>query len=119
MPSIFDDVRSVLSTAGFSTSVPRPDLPIIYFEDISIMGHVHAVASANTIVSDWQMIQDEFLKTNAEQFLKDTNKVWNLYTILLTSEMASSDLATRLFAIEDDFRGTRKIARAGVTTRKD
>ena len=119
MSRLINDVRTELEAAAFSTLLSRPDSLTLHFEDISIMGQIHVLGSPDEIVAKWQVVQDEFLKRNASHFLRDTTKAWNLYTILLTEQTPAPDVAARLFSIEDDFRGTRKIARAGVTTRKD
>lgn len=119
MSRLIDDVRSVLEGCGFATYMPRPDSLDLYFEDISILGHVHVLSTAADIVATWQIVQDAFLRDNASRFMRDTTKAWNLYTILLTADTSTSDVAARLFTIEDDFRGTRKIARAGVGSRED
>ena len=119
MSRLVDDVRSVLEGAEFATFLPRPDSLALHFEDISVLGHVHVLDAADEILANWQVIQDDFLRANASRFMRDTTKAWNLYTILLTSETPAPNVAARLFAVEDDFRGTRKIARAGVVSRED
>lgn len=83
------------------------------------MGHIHVLETAEEIVTAWESIQDQFLRSNALRFAKDTTKAWNLYTVLLSTQMTTPEMAPRLFAIEEDFRGTRKIARGGVASRED
>ena len=119
MSRLIDHVRTELEAADFATLLRRPDSLTLYFEDLSIMGQIHVFGSADEIVETWEFVQDEFLKHNASRFLRDATKAWNLYTILLTAQTPASQVAAKLFSIEDDFRGTRKIARAGVTTRED
>lgn len=119
MSRLVDDVRVVLEGAGFATFAPRPDSLALQFEDISIIGLVHVLDTVDEILTKWQLIQDDFLRENASRFMRDTTKAWNLYTVLLTAEVPSHETAAWLFAIEDDFRGTRKIARAGVVSRED
>ena len=119
MSRLVDDVRTVLEAASFTTLWFRPDSSVLYFEDGTIMGHVHVLASGEEIVQTWEFLQDDFLRRNASQLLADPTKAWNLYTILLASQTSPVDLARKLLSIEDDFRGTRKIARAGVITKRD
>jgi hypothetical protein len=119
MSKIIDDARAVLESVGFATFLARPDASSLDFEDISIMGRLHVLESADQILKTWQSIQDQFLSENAEALGRDTTKAWNLYTILLTSEPPRADIEGRLFSIEDDFRGTRKIARGGIVSRED
>lgn len=119
MSSLIDDARSLLEAAGFATLVATPNARSMTFEDISVLGQVHALDSVEEILASWQLLQDEFLRENAERLSRDASKAWNVYTILLTKDSPRSDVAAQLFAIEDDFRGTRKIARCGVLSRSD
>ena len=119
MPRLVDDVRTVLEAEGFTTLSLRPDTSVLYFEDSTIMGHVHIFTSPNDLVRTWEPLQDDFLQRNASRLLLDQTKAWNLYTILLATEPAPPASVGTLFSIEDDFRGTRKIARAGVITKGD
>lgn len=112
-------LRELLESAGFTTFRPGPASQILHFEDISLMGQVHVLESAAAIVDSWERLQDEFLRQNASRFLRDATKAWNLYTVLLTAQPADEHMSAGLFKIEEDFRGTRKIARAGVASRDD
>src|SRR5689334_11500214 len=96
------------------TWLPRPDANVLAFEDISVLGQVHVLDSAETILANWQLLQDTFLRDNADRLSRDASKAWNVYTVLLTSDSPNAEVSARLFSIEDDFRGTRKIARTGV-----
>jgi hypothetical protein len=119
MSSLIDDARSLLEGSGFATFVATPDARSLTFEDISVLGQVHALDSADDILANWQHLQDTFLRENAERLSRDASKAWNVYTVLLTRDSPNGEAAARLFAIEDDFRGTRKIARCGVLSRPD
>lgn len=119
MFSILSDVRGTLEAAGFATFLPRPDALTIHFEDLSVLGQVRLFEAGQDIVAAWQQTQDEFLRHNAVRLAADANKAWNLYTVLLSRQRASDEVASRLHAIEEDFRGTRKIARAGLQSRRD
>jgi hypothetical protein len=119
MSSLIDDARSLLEGSGFATFVAAPDAPSLTFEDISVLGQVHALDSADAILANWQLLQDTFLRENAERLSRDASKAWNVYTVLLTRDSPVDEAAAQLFAIEDDFRGTRKIARCGVLSRQD
>ena len=119
MPELVHDVRAALHAAGYDTLMLRPDSAVLYFEDDSIMGHVHVVESAEEILDRWESIQDEFLRSNAPRFLRDPLKAWNIYTVLVTAAPHTQRTATALLSVEDDMRGTRKIVRAGVVTKQD
>ena len=113
------EIRLVLEEAGFLTSVTRPDSQAFLFEDDSVMGQLHVFVTARDVLGAWEKAQDEFLQTHLPVFRRNTAKAWNLYTVLIATQPATDDDATRLSALEEDFRSTRKIARAGVSTRDE
>ena len=119
MGNLLDNVRSVLDEAGYVTVSPQPDTDHLQFEDISIMGYVQTLPSVEAMLKSWKEIQDTFLRENATRFLRDATKAWNLYTVFLTEQPSTGTFAADLFAIEEDFRGTRKITRAGIVSRDD
>ena len=119
MLRLLDDVRAVLHAEAFTTLLLRPDSSVLYFEDSTVMGHVHVLASAEEILQTWEALQDTFLQRNATRLLVDPTKAWNLYTVLIASQTPPPDLDRALSSLEDDFRGTRKLARAGVLTKPD
>ena len=119
MPRLLDDVRTLLDAEAFTTLLLPPDSSVLYFEDSTIMGHVQVLSTADDILQTWESLQDAFLHRNATRLLLDPTKAWNLYTVLLATHAPPADLARALSSVEDDFRGTRKIARAGVVTRRD
>lgn len=119
MSRLIDEARIVLEESGFATFLPTPDASALTFEDISVLGQVHVLDSADDVLAKWQLLQDTFLRESAERLSRDASKAWNVYTVLLTSDSPSAEVTARLFSIEDDFRGTRKIARSGVLSRQD
>ena len=64
-------------------------------------------------------MEDSFLRRHASELRRDRRKAWNVYSLLLTPDRASSDQKGLLVEIEEDFRATRKIARAGIATDRD
>ena len=119
MHNILSDVKAVLHTAGYVTHMPQPTSTSLYFEDSYVLGVVFTLTTVNDIRTSWETLQDRFLRENAKRLVLDPFKAWNCYTVLLTPESAIKEDATALCAIEEDFRGTRKIVRSGVSTRTD
>jgi hypothetical protein len=113
------DVRAVLESAGYRAQIPNPTAQHLYFEDSNILGIAYVLESVAAIIEQWEKLQDQFLRENAHRLLFDPLKAWNCYTVLLTSEQAAKEAASTLFMIEEDFRGTRKIVRTGMTTRTE
>lgn len=119
MPDILLDARTALESAGYRTLFPQPDAKFFYFEDANILGVVYSLESVELLLKEWEHLQDRFLRENGTRLSTDPVKAWNCYTVLLTSDKANNVEASRLFAIEEDFRGTRKIVGAGVTSKSD
>jgi len=119
MTNLLTTVRSVLEQAGYRTIGIAPASTSLQFEDDSVLGIIYASASLQNLVEEWKENQDTFLRESSSRLLTDPLKAWNCYTVLLSSQPAKREDASILFQIEEDFRGSRKIVRAGVTTRDD
>jgi hypothetical protein len=91
----------------------------VRFEDASILGFVRDFASVPLLLEGWHDAQDQFLRSSAAELRRDRRKAWNAYSFFLTAAQASEDEARALIAIEEDFRSTRKVVRAGVSTDAD
>jgi hypothetical protein len=116
MSKLLLGVRGVLSEAGYQTVSVGSSL---LFEDASILGVFYEVDTVEEMLSNWESLQDRFLKECAPRLIVDPLKAWNCYTVLLTGEAADRKQASTLHQIEEDFRGTRKIIRDGVATRAE
>ena len=92
---------------------------IFFFEDDCLMGFLSLYESVPLLISNWEKTQDDFLIENADSFLLDPNKAWNVYSIHITQEAASDDDLNKLKGIEENFRGTRKITLSGVKLKND
>lgn len=117
MSNLLLDVRAVLEEMGYQTFAESPDAESALFEDSVLLGVLVVLESPSAILEQWEPYQDRFLRDNARRLSIDPYKAWNSYTILLTEAPADKVTTAALFAIEEDFRGTRKIVRAGVSTR--
>ncbi|MCO6512809.1 MAG: hypothetical protein J5I65_18645, partial [Aridibacter famidurans] len=102
---------------GYQTSMPVSDPRSVLFEDDVLLGALFVLESPAVILNQWERCQDSFLRENSPRLSIDPYKAWNSYTVLLTEAPTDRNTMEALFAIEEDFRGTRKIVRAGVTTR--
>lgn len=114
--SVLDTARRCLSSAGYTTALVGEE---IRFEGTSVLGFIREFASVRTLLRGWKGAQDEFLRTNASALRRDRRKSWNVYSVFLTSERASDEEAQLLISIEEDFRATRKLVRAGMSTDAD
>jgi hypothetical protein len=117
--TIIEESRSLLESAGYRTALSNTHSDQFYFEDACILGAVFVHPDVASLLDNWQAWQDRFLGTHSQTLRLDPIKAWNIYTVHLTSETGTGAEATKAFNIEQDFRGTRKIARIGVTKRAD
>lgn len=116
-----------LSKAGFETWLHTDETERMYFEDRSVFGMVSAYPSVSNLLKKWESRQDEFLEAYQDSLRspEGEQKVWNAYTVHLTigdfseAKKNRTRQENRLFKIENNFRGTRKIARANISNDED
>jgi hypothetical protein len=89
---------------------------VFYFEDSSLLGFVWIASSPRVVLEQWRRLQDLFLHEQDLQLRQSKDKSWNAYSVLLTEPDVSNEYANEFLKLEEDFRGTRKIAKAGVHT---
>ena len=116
--NLFYETQQILEQAGYFTRVTTSD-DGFDFEDETLFGFVKVYPSPDLIASDWEKQQDSFLSRNARRIRANAPKAWNAYSVFLTPCDASPELKATLYQIEDDFRGTRKIAGANLTTSEE
>jgi hypothetical protein len=115
---LLEEASGLLRSAGYRTRQRFSPEAVVHFEDEVVMGFLAFFDDASSLLDGWKAMQDGFLRGNAARLKQDPSKAWNVYAILLTPEDPASEADFReLRALEEDFRSTRKIARAGVTTR--
>jgi hypothetical protein len=114
-----EEIRSVLEAGGFRTALSPKMLNEIYFEDATIAGVVFLYETVCDLVAKWESKQDSFLGTNSRAIRSDPIKAWNIYTVHLTADLAMPSQLSVAFNIEQDFRGTRKIVRTGLSKKAD
>jgi hypothetical protein len=119
--------QTKLSKVSYDTWQEPDETDRVYFEDRSVFGMVTTYASVRDLIDEHEDRQDQFLQANENALRSAGNqeKVWNAYTVHLSVGDYSEDNRERaeqenkLFRIEENFRGTRKIARANVTNDAD
>ena len=113
------EARTILENAGYVTLSSSAARDTFHFEDDSLIGSVTEHRSVQCLLDNWEKVQDTFLTQHAGQLRVDPAKAWNIYTVHMTRESVTPDLASRLFDVEEDFRGTRKVARCGIRTKEE
>lgn len=119
--------QTKLAKVGFDTWQQPDETDRVYFEDHSVFGMVTTYPSVEHLIRDYMERQDQFLRENEGELRSSGNqeKVWNAYTIHLTvggfadDDREKATQENTIFRIEENFRGTRKVARANVTSEED
>jgi hypothetical protein len=111
--SILDDARKLLESVGYSTISGQTN-DTFSFEDSALLGFVWGAPSVDALLEGWQRRQDDFLSLRNRELRRAREKSWNVYAVLLTEDEPEEKQFAELAAIEEDFRGTRKIARGGL-----
>lgn len=86
------------------------------FESDSVLGFVLYYNDIKTLVSNWSAHSTLLFDHVQFELRAAGDKAWNTYLILLANEDPDYAESVVLESIEEDLVGTRKIARAGVTS---
>ncbi len=113
---ILEEARRILERQGYFLALASEGM--LQFEDETLMGFI-CETTLKSILESWSERQDQFLKNNASLLRRSALKSWNLYSVFLSSDAASEADRKKLSTIEEDFRATRKIVQAGITTPGD
>jgi len=117
--SLIPDVVSILDKAGYRTVRVAGIPSAVAFEDEVLFGVVVDYESVDALKRGWKEIEQNFLTLHAPSLRRSDQKAWNCYSVHITAEPCPKQEMASLLSIEEDFRGTRKIARATISTRKD
>jgi hypothetical protein len=109
----------VLREAGYQTwAWTGASPPVICFESATVAGFVHVFPTARELLETWEAAQQRVLSRHAPALRAAGAKAWNVYSVLLTSELAPT-LQQQVERLEEDFSLTRKIARTAIQTVDD
>ena len=109
--------RAALQGAGYRCAATEDG--DLVFEDDTLLGFVTVQPSARHILDSWRAKQEAFLRSHATPLRRDAGKAWNVYSVFWTTIACAPEGAAALLEVEEDFVGTRKLARAGVQIEDD
>lgn len=115
---IIQEARKILERSGYLV-ISSPTVGMLHFEDSSLVGFLKVSDTVEEMLSNWERLQDEFLRSSDRKLRKSGEKSWNIYAVILSAGSPSAEQINRLKSIEEDFRASRKIARAGLISRFD
>lgn len=109
----------ILREAGYETwAWTGSSPPVTCFESATLVGFVHVFGTARDLLENWEAAQQRVLSRHAPALKAAGAKAWNVYSVLLTSELAPS-FQWRVERLEENFTLTRKIARTAIQTVED
>ena len=113
-------VRDILNEADYSVGqIDGQDGEIMLFESDSVLGFVLVFEDPDALISNWQAASGRVLLANQFALRRAKSKAWNAYFLFLAEAPGDYGQNITLGAIEEDLVGTRKIARAGISTKED
>lgn len=116
--TIIQEARKILERADYMV-ISASAAGMFYFEDSSLVGFLKAVDTVHEILSNWERLQDDFLQSLDRRLRSSGEKSWNIYSAILSAQSPSREQIAILKSIEEDFRASRKIVRAGITSASD
>jgi hypothetical protein len=109
----------ILREAGYDTwAWTGVSPPVTCMEGSTIVGFLLVFGTAQELSDRWEEAQRRVLARHASALRAAGAKAWNVYSILLTSQLEPS-LQRRVEGLEEDFTLTRKIARTAIQTTAD
>lgn len=113
-------VQEILTEAEYGVGrMDGPDGEIELFESDSVLGFVLVFNDPDALISNWQAASSRTLLANQFALRRAESKAWNAYFVFLAEAPGDYGQNITLGAIEEDLVGTRKIARAGISTKED
>ena len=115
MIDILASSAEILAEAGFTTGhVSANNREALFFEDATVLGFIFSYSDPPELISSWDKDATRVIADHQFGLRRAAQKAWNAYIVLITTDVSDYSHSAALAAIEEDLRGTRKIARAGV-----
>ena len=117
LENLINSAFQILHSAGYRLQNISPDSTEFVFEASNIIGVIFAFESADALIGSWESAQTSFLQRYGMHIRRSGEKAWNVYSIFMTSDEPNETTCNNVASIEEDFTGTRKIARTGIRSR--
>lgn len=116
MINLLEESDRLLRTAGISTHLIETSRGnALAFEGRTILGFVLGYDDCAQLIEHWSADARALVTENQLSLRRAQDKAWNTYTLFIAAADPSYGERVALSAIEEDLRGTRKLARAGIT----
>ena len=112
--------EAYLTDAGYAVGpLATSQGEVTTFENDSVLGFVLHFPDAGSLIENWRGASDRVLRTAQFALRRAEAKAWNAYFVYLADAPGDYGQNIALGAIEEDLVGTRKIARAGISSTDD
>jgi hypothetical protein len=119
MSTILETAAELLQEHGYVVVLKHTDVPHLLFESEECLGLMIAFADPETLLGNWSIQSAALLEAQKLGLRRSLEKAWNSYLVLLSAARADRLQQALMDSVEEDLVGTRKIARAGMTSREE
>lgn len=116
--TVLQEARKILERTGYMV-ISGSTADMFNFEDASLVGSLRVFDTVQEILANWEALQDDFLRSLDRRIRNSGEKSWNIYSVILSAGSPSPEQIVSLKSIEEDFRASRKIVRAGIISAAD
>lgn len=117
MTDLLSMVQQQLTAEGYSVEKGTDrERSILLFENDCILGFVLCFSDARALLNEWEGASQRVLHAAHFALKRADQKAWNTYVIFLTESEGDYGENIKIGAIEENLTGTRKLAKAGVSS---
>lgn len=110
------ECHRLLAEAGVASVDVDGSARALVFEGSTVLGFVVIYPDADELRHAWVSDTNALISKYQFGLRRAEAKAWNTYIVLLTGDVPNYAGQVALSAIEEDLAGTRKLARAGITS---
>ena len=111
------ECQRVLAEGGIvTTPVDLDGITALAFESLTVVGFVVMYPHAEELLFGWERDMNRLVDKFQFSLRRAQAKAWNTYAVFLATAIPSYGQQIAMSAVEENLVGTRKIARAGVSS---
>lgn len=120
MTDILKAAAELLRDHGYTVVLVENGNPKhLLFESDQCIGIVLSYPDPERLLENWRGQSEEILGSQQLGFRRSLEKAWNAYLVLLAEQTPDRLQQALLDSVEEDLVGTRKIARAGTSSKEE
>lgn len=115
MINLLEESQRLLEGVDISTSfVKTARGAALAFEGLNVLGFIFAYPDPAHLLDEWNSDANTAISEHQLNLRRAQIKAWNTYTVFLSGAAGDIGEQVAVNAIEEDLKGTRKIARVGI-----